>query len=659
MLLIALSQQAVSAEGLPATQELLNRLVQINSHSKNPAGIQAVRNLVIPEFEKLGFTASQLSLAENHVLTTLDFPDENPKVLLIGHLDTVFPSSAQVGKVGTVGDRVYGPGIIDMKGGIVVMIKTLESLSLDERKRVRIVLNDDEELASVFSRNQLREVAQGIPFGLVFEPGLPDGSLVTSSSGGRWIKLAIRGKAAHAGMEHEKGLNACTELAHHLVELHAMTDYSKKLTLNVGVIEGGTQPNVVCEQASATLDIRYVEPKDLEEMLRKIEENSKQFHLRNGLLGLSPTSHLETIAVVPSMPETATQTLFGMVQEVGKIHGQTLHGQHVGYATDGNHLVQTGMQLLVGLGPFGGGMHTDQEFLKQGSVEERILLSSRLIREILKRESLHAVTPIELKEISATVTSFPSESVNVTARRYQVRSFNEVMFPSLGNNNRFVPKPGGLSFVPAFFAGQVRLDAEIAPHYRVFYLQKGLAIYPQQEGAEPTGRLLDPRLGLRRTEVFSVPNLTTGFDLFVQPGLAQAFIRQPNRILDLGMRLENRYEFPASNWNIGGNFEFVTTFFNQPTEAADISGTLALYSSYRISRLFATQHWITSFYKHQSGDPLLKFSWDITGMPYFQNGISVTPTKECALSLLLNHYAFELPSLPSMWISLWTSIKFG
>src|SRR6185312_15707210 len=118
------------------------------------------RNILIPEFRKLGFTARHISLEQGHLLTTLDFSDNSlsdkkPDLLLIGHLDTVFHASAPIGKLGTEGNRIFGPGIIDMKGGIVVILKTLERLSLEERKRIRIVLNDDEELASVYSRQKI------------------------------------------------------------------------------------------------------------------------------------------------------------------------------------------------------------------------------------------------------------------------------------------------------------------------------------------------------------------------------------------------------------------------------------------------------------------------------------------------------------------------
>ena len=366
--------------------ELLSQLVKINSHSQNISGISEIRKILIPEFQKLGFTARHYDLDNQHIITSIDFPGQNPIVLLIGHLDTVFPASAKVGKEGTEENRIYGPGIIDMKGGVVVILKALEKLSLEERKKIRIVLNDDEELASVYSREKLKEIAKNIPFGLVFEPGLPDGSLVTSSSGGRWIKLTIEGKAAHAGLEHMKGLNACAELAHQITRLHALTDYSKRLTLNIGTIEGGTEPNVVCEKASVKLDVRYVNPSDLDDLLKKIEQISLHPHVRNNQLGLVPICKQETLVVVPSMPESSTRTLFALAQEVSEKLGKKVRGEHVGYATDGNQLVEIGTQLLVGLGPYGGGMHTDQEFMNREALDERITLSTHLIRKILSRD---------------------------------------------------------------------------------------------------------------------------------------------------------------------------------------------------------------------------------------------------------------------------------
>ena len=142
-MLAGLSSISVRGEAPPESLTLLTQLIEINSHSENPIGLERVRKLVISEFRKLGFMAHQTALDKHHVLTFFDFPGdfptEKPKLLLIGHIDTVFHpssrSSVSVGKRGTEGNRIYGPGIIDMKGGIVVMLEVLKKLSFSERKK--------------------------------------------------------------------------------------------------------------------------------------------------------------------------------------------------------------------------------------------------------------------------------------------------------------------------------------------------------------------------------------------------------------------------------------------------------------------------------------------------------------------------------------------
>jgi len=668
--------ESARAEMPASSIELLNQLIEINSHSENISGLKKMREVLIPKFKDLGFVPTFHPLEKRHELLSFDFPREKPSVLLIAHLDTVFSQAGPMGKKGIEGTKVFGPGIIDMKGGIVVMLAALRELSLHERKKIRIVLNDDEELASVYSRNTISALAATVPYGLVFEPGLPDGSLVTSASGGQWIKLTVKGRAAHAGMEHVQGINACAELAHKITLLHQLTNYSKKLTLNVGVISGGTQPNVVCEEASTTLDIRYVDPKDLQELRGAIERIAKTSFLYGGNRSLDPASPhstptsatLETLATVLSMPESSTQALFAIAKQVDT----KVKGQHVGYGTDGNHLVNTGIQLLVGLGPYGGGLHTSQEFMEQEALQERIKLSSGLIRSVLKQKTASKFSEsISISELTSSPEppykelrpalnpelgfSGPSTG-SLSPNRFRIKAFTETMSPSLGNGDRFVPFPSGEAFVPAFLSAQVGMDYEVFPNYRFFYLQKGLAILPQNPSSGVSGRFLDPRFGLRRTNFFLTPGLLTEYDLFVQPGLTGAFIKQINRSFDLGMRLTNRYSIPSSNWTIGSNFEMISTFFSNTSTSSDVSGLFAVYGSYRISSIVATQHWFYSFYKHQRGDPLFRFSWDITGQPYLQNGISVRYSKELTLSFLINQYAFISPKLQNMWASLWIAV---
>jgi glutamate carboxypeptidase len=304
----------------------------------------------------------------------------------MGHIDTVFPEDSAFQRFALQGDRLYGPGVIDMKGGIVLMRDLIAKfIGTDELKKFVIMINDDEEIGSPYSKKLLQQLGVDIAAGLVFEPGLPDGSVVTSHSGVYWLTLTVEGKAAHAGLEPELGINACVELSDKVVRLAKLSDYGRKLSVNVGTLDGGTKRNVVCEVAEAGIDVRFVEKDDLENTLAAIQTIADEMSVHNEVLDAAPTASLETHVAISSMPAARTERLYALLQIAGKAVGQKVSGRHVGYASDANHLADTGMDLLVGLGPYGAGMHTDEEFLSVSTFEERLALSEALVREMLAR----------------------------------------------------------------------------------------------------------------------------------------------------------------------------------------------------------------------------------------------------------------------------------
>ena len=276
-----------------------------------------------------------------------------------------------------------------MKGGIVLILDILTDLKESAKdaqilKKIRVVLDDDEETGASHSKTKFSEWVSGIPYGLVFEPGLSNRSLVNSHSGVHWVELTVKGRAAHAGMEHEKGLNACVELAHKIIEITKLTNYRKKLTVNVGVIHGGIKPNVVCEEASAKFDLRFVERLDLDSALKKIAAIAAKSVTKNSLVGIETHSELKDLGETPSLTHASTDKLYLLAQEAGLQAGVPVKGEHVGYGTDAGHIAGTGIQLLVGLGPTGGGMHTDSEFMDMSSYAPRKKLGAALIRKAIE-----------------------------------------------------------------------------------------------------------------------------------------------------------------------------------------------------------------------------------------------------------------------------------
>ncbi len=375
-----------SANIAPVYDALLEKIVNINTDSRNRAGLDAVRALLLPRFEALGFKATSYELADGHRLVSFEYPDSQPNILMIGHLDTVFPATGNFLRLRREGERFVGPGVIDMKGGVVLMLNALEELRREGvLPQVRVVLNDDEEIGSPHSKATLRDLAKGAKYGLVFEPGLEDGALVKGQAGVRWLKLMVHGKAAHAGLEPQNGINACVELAYKLIKMSELSRSDSGLYVNPGVIEGGTKPNVVCEKASSTIDVRFQNETDLKHLEQGLERIRGSSTLYNTRLNAGTTAEIKQIAELPLLSEERTHELVKTAQEIAITLGQNVSARTVGYGSDGNNLANSGIELLVGLGPYGGGMHTDQEYLDIHSYVQRLSLVKTLLLNLSKK----------------------------------------------------------------------------------------------------------------------------------------------------------------------------------------------------------------------------------------------------------------------------------
>jgi glutamate carboxypeptidase len=391
--MMALSLALLGATGLAQAEaiaspyrELLQQLVDINTETQNLAGLAQARQLLIPQFEALGLVATHHRLAqEGREVLSFEKPGATPKVLLIGHLDTVFPVNSAFQRLQQQDDHLVGPGVIDMKGGVVLMLNVLAQLKVQGKlDQVRVVLNDDEEVGSTASKATLRTLAQGVPYGLVFEPGLEDGAVVSSQSGVRWIKLTTVGKAAHAGLEPENGIDACLDLAIKIRKITELAQPEKGLTLNPGVIEGGSKPNVVCEKASVTFDIRFRSLSDWQTVSAAIARIGEQSDINNARLQKGTHTEVAQLAEMPLLPATSTAALLQQMQAAATAVGQPFRARAVGYGSDGNNLADSNIELLVGVGPYGGGMHSEHEFMRLNAYPERLALDTQLISQLIQ-----------------------------------------------------------------------------------------------------------------------------------------------------------------------------------------------------------------------------------------------------------------------------------
>lgn len=379
-----LAQSARAHESIsPQYLQLLEEVVDINTDSNNVDGLTRVRSVLIPQFEALGLIVSHHPLADGHETLSFETATARPTILLIGHLDTVFPASSSFQHLSRQEDRLIGPGVIDMKGGVIVLLETLAQLNQSGHlDNVRVVLNDDEEIGSVRSKPVLQQLSQGMTYGLVFEPGLEDGAYVSSQSGIRWVKLTTTGKASHAGLEPENGIDACLDLAIKVQKIAALARPDEHLLINPGVIEGGTKPNVVCDKASVTIDVRFQQLKDWDHTVTALDEISGHVDIYNRKLKQGTHSEWVKLAEMPVLPATGSRELVNLGSEVAKSLGQTFKARAVGYGSDGNNIASPNIQILVGLGPYGGGMHSEKEFMQLSSYQERLIFATALIRKL-------------------------------------------------------------------------------------------------------------------------------------------------------------------------------------------------------------------------------------------------------------------------------------
>ena len=259
------------------TKQLLKTLVETESPSHDKAAVDRVGAIVADEARKLGAQVEIISNTEtgNHVLSKWGSGKDG--ILLLCHMDTVYPlGTLQKTPFREEGEKIFGPGTMDMKAGIVISLAAVEAaLQQGLNHPVTLLCTSDEEIGSHTSREHIERLAQESALVLVMEPAMPDGSLKTWRKGVGEFRIKAKGRAAHAGGDHEKGRNAIEELAHQIIAIQKLTDYARQTTLNVGVIQGGTVSNVVPEEANIQVDIRVMQPGEWERVEAEVKTSSR------------------------------------------------------------------------------------------------------------------------------------------------------------------------------------------------------------------------------------------------------------------------------------------------------------------------------------------------------------------------------------------------
>lgn len=372
-------------------RETLRAWCEINSGSGNDCGLAAMFEALAAPFEPLADALEGVDLPT----TSNEFGAHPPhgqalrarrreqapfRVLLSGHMDTVYPADSPFQHVEEVSASLWrGPGVADMKGGLVVILFALEALEAcrqGTRLGWELLVTPDEETGSHGSRGILREAAQRNHLGVVAEPSLPDGSAILGRKGSGTFRLVGRGREAHTGRDFAQGRNAIASLARAIVAVHALNDSLPGVHLNVGRISGGGALNVVPAQAEAWINVRISNKQD-EARVREAIADILRDGSRDGIT-LSMTSSWNR----PAKPETPSQRmLLESYRDTAARLGQKLTWANTGGGSDGNYLLLDGLAHLDGVGVRGGNLHSEEEFIELPSLLERSqLLAAWLLR---------------------------------------------------------------------------------------------------------------------------------------------------------------------------------------------------------------------------------------------------------------------------------------
>lgn len=355
---------------------LLKTLVETESPSHDKKAVDRVGKIVAEEAHRIGASVETIFQIRTGDMVIARWGTGKGGILILCHMDTVFP-------LGTLGimpfhekdGRVYGPGVSDMKGGIVVALAALASIRIEELKRpVTILFTPDEEIGSRASEETITRLAKEAALVLVLEPAMPDGAIKTWRKGVGEFTIRTRGRAAHAGGDHEKGRNAIEEMAYQILAVQRMTDYQKGTTLNVGLLRGGIASNVVPDEAIAEVDLRVLQSEEAE---RIIKEMSALHPILEGT-SVEITGGLNR----PPMPfDEIMKSTLEKAQAIACRHGINLLAGGTGGASDANIVAPLHIPLLDGLGPVGGEYHSEREFIIAESLTQRAELLSLIIQE--------------------------------------------------------------------------------------------------------------------------------------------------------------------------------------------------------------------------------------------------------------------------------------
>lgn len=367
----------------PAMLQLWEELVSIDCGPGCKAGVDKIACKIEAFLQQLGFSTKQIAFtkAGNTLVGTLG-DTTKPFVALIGHMDTVFHQGTVAEHPFRIEDgKAYGPGVLDMKGGIVIMLTALKVLLAAgyQPKPLKIVLAGDEEVGHADSEaaKYIMEETQGALAAFNFETGFLDNGLVTQRKGMYQFMLEVFGRGAHVGNDPENGRSAIKEIAHKVLAIENLTDWQRGITFNVGVIEGGTVCNAAPAYAKIICDMRYIDYSCLPEMKAKLQEIAAKQYVPDTKSKLSTITEFREMHELPG-----TAALLGLVQEAAQECGLPLPtAKSVGGASDSAYTTAVGVPTICAMGVQGARNHTTEEY----AVVSTLFTRCKLFTDVLMK----------------------------------------------------------------------------------------------------------------------------------------------------------------------------------------------------------------------------------------------------------------------------------
>jgi glutamate carboxypeptidase len=360
----------------------------MDTASRVPAGLLAASPWLETQMKSVGLAVERIDSAEfGPTLVGRVSGRGAHRVLVLAHYDTVFEAGETKRRPYRVdGGRAYGPGVADMKGGVVVIweaLRALRAAGWDQFKTLTLIHNPDEEIGSPSSRALIELAGRNADFCLVHEPGRPKGEVVVARKGFARFTLTVHGKAAHAGSAPQDGASAVVALSRKIVALHALNDYKGGLTVNSIVTSGGSKANIVPDRAAADIDVRIPTMAAGEQGIAKINAIAKADDL--------PGTRGELSGGIDRPPLEQTETsarLLALAREIAGTLAIPLPDTTSGGVSDGNFVAALGVPVLDGLGACGAGYHSPDEYLILETIPQRAALSALLLQRACADASL-------------------------------------------------------------------------------------------------------------------------------------------------------------------------------------------------------------------------------------------------------------------------------